>query len=85
MKGKSENNDREYLFQKLHRAIELSDKKIHNCHTIDADKRAWIRCLVPCVMAYGSLLKDADLERLTLEFEEIKKDIEELKLAHAKT
>ena len=74
---RSENNRRESLFQYLNDVLALAHKKI----TIprgnsDKAKQGWARVLVSAVCAYGSLLKDADLDQLRMEIEQIKEKIE---------
>lgn len=54
------------LFKYLDRVIELSDKKIHLNGNADRLKQGWARVLVQAIGAYGSLLKDVELEDLEL-------------------
>jgi hypothetical protein len=61
---------RNTLFRVLDGVLSLSHKKMHAEGNSDKAKQGWARVLVSAVSAYGSLLKDEELELRVIALEE---------------
>jgi hypothetical protein len=68
--NRSAKDRRNTLFSVLDNVLSLSHRKIHSEGNSDKAKQGWARVLVSTVSAYGSLLKDEELELRVIELEE---------------
>ena len=68
--NRSAKERRNTLFRVLDGVLSLSHKKIHNGGNSDKAKQGWARVMVSAVSAYGSLLKDEELEFRVIALEE---------------
>ena len=68
--NRSAKDRRNTLFRVLDGVLSLSHKKIHAEGNSDKAKQGWARVMVSAVSAYGSLLKDEELELRVLTLEE---------------
>ena len=70
-------NQRESLFTKLNDVITISHEKVtFKRGNADVSKQGWSRVLISAISTYGNLLKDSELDKLSLEVEEIKRRLE---------
>ena len=58
------------MFRVLDGVLSLSHRKIHSEGNSDKAKQGWARVLVSTVSAYGTLLKDEELELRVIALEE---------------
>jgi hypothetical protein len=65
--NRSAKDRRNTLFRVLDNVLSLSHRKIHSEGNSDKAKQGWARVLVSTVSAYGSLLKDEELELRVIE------------------
>ena len=68
--NRSAKDRRNTLFRVLDGVLGMAHKKIHVAGNSDKAKQGWARVLVSAVSAYGSLLKDEELELRVIELEE---------------
>ena len=68
--NRSAKERRNTLFRVLDGVLSLSHKKIHSEGNSDKAKQGWARVLVSAVSAYGSILKDEELELRVIVLEE---------------
>ncbi len=68
--NRSAKDRRNTLFRVLDGVLSLSHRKIHSEGNSDKAKQGWARVLVSAVSAYGSLLKDEELELRVIALEE---------------
>jgi hypothetical protein len=69
------------LFERLNGIIEDADKKRHSHHNNDNAKQGWARIEISAINAYGSILKDAEIEQLKTRFAAMEQTLQELKEA----
>lgn len=81
MEKYGEIKQREQLFSYLDDVLKVAHKKA-TCTAGNRDhaKQCWARVLIQGIGAYGNLLRDNDLQRLSLEIEEIKRRLEKRQL-----
>jgi hypothetical protein len=72
--NRSAKERRHTLFHVLDGVLSLSHRKIHSDGNSDRAKQGWARVLVSAVSAYGSLLKDEELELRVIALEEKLRD-----------
>ena len=68
--NRSAKDRRDTLFRVLDGVLGMAHKKIHVAGNSDKAKQGWARVLVSVVSAYGSLLKDEELELRVIALEE---------------
>jgi len=68
--NRSAKDRRNTLFRVLDGVLSMAHKKIHVAGNSDKAKQGWARVLVSAVSAYGSLLKDEELELRVIALEE---------------
>ena len=65
------------LFSKLNDVITLSHRKVTaERGNSDSAKQAWSRVLISAIATYGNILKDHEIDELTLEVDEIKRRLD---------
>ena len=70
-------NQRESLFTKLNDVITISHKKVTaERGNSDSLKQSWSRVLISAISTYGNLLKDSEIDALTMDVEEIKRELQ---------
>ena len=70
-------NQRESLFTKLNDVITIAHEKVTAKRgNADSSKQGWIRGLISAISTYGNLLKDSEIDDLTRDVEEIKRELQ---------